>query len=248
MLGLLTEYSPRSPDPNETITSYVKELGLTSDNDRYFGASSGFELVKSALDYKQNVYCANGECTLQNPLSVSNRPEFWHIRRVSSFLYSTIILSSYNQWERSTLDTSEHKYVFPEEDLIFTLLDIYFTEIDPYIPLIHRPTFEASVRAGLHLRDRFLGATLLVVCACSARYSNDPRVLCEGEKSWLSAGWKWFNQVQTIRNYVIHLPSLHELQFYCVRLYSMMVIPHFTFFIRWLLFFCSHHLHHNHAG
>ncbi|KAK6974893.1 fungal-specific transcription factor domain-containing protein [Favolaschia claudopus] len=41
---------------------------------------------------------------------------------------------------------------FPPQPLLLDLIDLYFTQINIYIPLLHRPTFERDVRSSLHLR------------------------------------------------------------------------------------------------
>lgn len=70
---------------------------------------------------------------------------------------------------------------------------------------------------GLHLRDYEFGAVLLLVCANGSRYSDDPRIYVEGSDSELSLGWRWFRQVQFLRRAsLLRMPTLHDLQFYCV--------------------------------
>lgn len=97
------------------------------------------------------------------------------------------------------------------------LIDNYFSEFNVFLPLLHRPTFETSVLDGLHFRDNGFAGTLLLVCACGAIYSDDPRVRLEGVESQFSRGWKWHNQVPVIREYFYERPTLYELQQYAVR-------------------------------
>lgn len=84
------------------------------------------------------------------------------------------------------------------------------------MPLLHRPTFEKSVSEGLHRTNAMFGATLLLVCAHGARYSDDPRVLAA--ESPRSAGWRWFEQVNILRKSLYHRTSLYELQMHVVSL------------------------------
>ncbi len=81
------------------------------------------------------------------------------------------------------------------------------------MPILHRPTFEAAVFAGHHIRDNRFACVVLLVCAMAARFVHDPRVLLEGSHSTHSAGWKWFCQVQPVLE-VIHLETtrLYDLQ------------------------------------
>ncbi len=47
---------------------------------------------------------------------------------------------------------------------------IYLETINPILPVLHRPTFTKDVANGLHLRDEYLGATLLLVLSVASRY------------------------------------------------------------------------------
>jgi hypothetical protein len=107
-------------------------------------------------------------------------------------------------------------YNFPEEDLLWTLIGHYFTYVNAFLPLLHRPTFEQQVIDGLHRRDGGFGGSLSLVCALGARFSDDPRVLLKGTNSVQSAGWAWYDQVQLIRNNGLAPPSIYEIQSYSV--------------------------------
>jgi hypothetical protein len=110
-------------------------------------------------------------------------------------------------------------YEFPPNDLLATLIDLYFTQMDEYFSLLHRPTFEYEVASGLHLTNQGFASVLLAVCACGARISDDPRVVMKGTTAH-SAGWRWFRQIQLIRRSFWVPPSLHDLQLYVVRTLS----------------------------
>jgi hypothetical protein len=58
---------------------------------------------------------------------------------------------------------------------------------------------------------------VLCLCACASRYSDDPRVLLEGTTAWHSSGWKWFSQVQRLRQSLMGPPLLYDVQMYVVR-------------------------------
>ena len=97
--------------------------------------------------------------------------------------------------------------------MLAELVEGYFFHFNIYTPLLHRPTFEANIRDGLHLRDEGFGSTVLLVCAIGGRFSSDARVLPPETKSWHWAGWPWFQRVRSNRK-LIHLasPSLYDLQ------------------------------------
>lgn len=126
-----------------------------------------------------------------------------------------LFLSNLVQWEDVlSADSSPSHYTFPESDLLAALVDLYFENINIFLPLLHRPTFERSIHQELHLRDERFGANVLLVCANGSRFSDDPRVLLDGEKSRHSSGWKWFDQVQMAKKSFLAPPQLYDLQFY----------------------------------
>ena len=107
-------------------------------------------------------------------------------------------------------------YAFPDDDLVLDLIELYFSRLNIFIPLLHRPTFDRALAEGLHHRDDQFASVVLLVCACASRYSDDDRVLLDGETSRNSSGWKWFNQVQVIRKSLMSPPTLYDLQVYVV--------------------------------
>ncbi|KIY69850.1 hypothetical protein CYLTODRAFT_420291 [Cylindrobasidium torrendii FP15055 ss-10] len=163
---------------------------------RFFGKSSGAQLVKTALDLKMTYA---GLHASQLP-TVQNRPAFW----------------AKLPWEQSDDAGRASPYTFPPADLLHALIELYFTKINFLLPLLHRPTFEKQLAAGMHLTDDIFGAVVLLVCACASRYSDDPRVLLEGETSLHSSGWKWFTQVPLVRKSLFNPPTVFELQVYCL--------------------------------
>jgi hypothetical protein len=107
-------------------------------------------------------------------------------------------------------------YVFPEEDLLRTLVHHYFEEADSLMPLLHRPSFETSLGQALHLREDGFARVLLLVCALGSGYVDDPRVLLE-PSSGHSSGWRWFSQVTFGGTPLLASPSLYDVQVCCVR-------------------------------
>lgn len=120
------------------------------------------------------------------------------------------------KWERTSLRLDTPRYNFPEPDLINHLVELYFSRMNLFLPLLHRPTFELNLRDGLHFRDQAFGSVLLCLCACASRYSDDPRVLLDGSNAWHSSGWKWFGQVQMLRRSLMGPPILYDVQMYAV--------------------------------
>jgi hypothetical protein len=107
--------------PNHRLQALQETLDDLSIGHRFFGKSSGANLVQTALDLKSEY---NGSD--QDRITLANRrPEFWN----------------QHSWERTSLRLDPPRYTFPEPDLIEQLVDLYFSRINLFYPLLHRPTF-----------------------------------------------------------------------------------------------------------
>lgn len=107
-------------------------------------------------------------------------------------------------------------YKYPPEDLMISLIDVYFHNVHFALPMIHEPTFRSDVASGLHHRNHQFGAVLLLVCATASRCSDDPRVLVEGQPGY-SSGWVWYEQVEILRQLMYDGRTVWKLQACCVR-------------------------------
>ncbi|KAG7098328.1 hypothetical protein E1B28_000289 [Marasmius oreades] len=172
------------------LLNHTKNLSLNVMENRFFGHSSSFAYTKNAYRVKKEVTGADLEDT--------------HVKR-SKFWAPQL-------WERPP---AWPDYRFPDRDLMTSLVNLYFSKVNPFLPILHAPIFESSVRQNLHLRDEHFAATLLLVCALGSRFSDDPRVLTASEQ-YLSSGWKWYDQVQTFRRSSFDPSSLYELQYHCL--------------------------------
>ncbi|KAF8639523.1 hypothetical protein AX17_001428 [Amanita inopinata Kibby_2008] len=180
------------------LAEHLRTLSVRTIDDRFFGQSSAFMLMKHASVAKKE-FTGDKDSSLSR---MFRRPVYWEIR----------------PWERAYADTSRSiRYLYPDIDLIYQLINLYFQNVNIYFPLLHRPTFEKLLNENLHLRDPSFGAALLLVCAVGSQYSDDPRVLLEEDSSsHLSAGWKYFIQVPVLRNYFIDKVTIYDLQYYCL--------------------------------
>lgn len=168
-------------------------------NLRFFGKSSGAMFVKQALDLKMQ-YTGSAPIMTKTSLGTA-RPEFWHTQ----------------PWEQSfTPAALQHRFSFPEEDLMHELVRQYFQNVNVYLPFLHRPTMEKLVEDKLYLTNDSFASVLLLICAVASRYTEDPRVFLENVDSPHSRGWKWFDQVQLVRKSLLSPPSLYDLQTYCL--------------------------------
>lgn len=110
---------------------------------------------------------------------------------------------------------TEHHH-FLEPDLMLSLIEIYFRQLNSLYPVLHRPSFMRSFMTNVHLHDKGFARLLLAVCSIGARFSDDHRIFVEGE-SRFSAGWKWFNQLSLIRK-PMRTVRLHDIQLHAVRM------------------------------
>ncbi|TFK22896.1 hypothetical protein FA15DRAFT_643500 [Coprinopsis marcescibilis] len=190
---------------NELVDHIDSNLVIDPTQERFFGPGSNYTILQAALK------CSNEASSGLGPRKVTKhsnqsdpfrrRPEFW------------------NPIPTELMPVQERKlFVFPEPDLLEHLLDLYFTNVNAFFPLLHRPTFFMTLHSGLHHKDRWFGGTVLAMCAVAARYSSDPRIASKGDTdSELAAGLKWFRQITLfLDNSFSHTPTLYQLYLYCV--------------------------------
>ncbi|GJE89792.1 Zn(II)2Cys6 transcription factor [Phanerochaete sordida] len=180
-------------DATQDLIDSFRALNLHRHDVHHIGHSSNLTLIRTAIDVKQDyVSQKNATPTALMPLT-SRRPEFW-IRP-------------------SVLPPQPPYTDFPDPVLMDSLVAQYFEIKQPMSPLLHRPTFEAGISSGQHLREEGFGATVLLVCALGAKYLEKPQGLPLGEDGWHWAGWRWFEQVQSRRRLLpLTGPSLYDLQ------------------------------------
>jgi hypothetical protein len=100
------------------------------------------------------------------------RPVFWDVLPASccsSYLHALLPNICSVQWEKESYDSDRPSYVYPSADLITCLLDLYFTNVHPTLPILHRPSFERSVAEGLHLVDMEFGSVCLPAIILASR-------------------------------------------------------------------------------
>ncbi|KAJ3875250.1 fungal-specific transcription factor domain-containing protein [Lentinula edodes] len=190
-----------SPPPVEgysvnDLTRDLKTFGYYEDRARHFGSSSSRKLVKDALDVKKEY---TGGADFVNVKPSFKRLEFWSVQ----------------PWQK-TKSENPPPFEFPPDDLMTDLIQLYFTQFNPLLPLLHHPSFLRNVAEGLYYKDRHFGGLVLAVCALGARFSNDPRVVEDYTTSEQSIGWKWIRQIQPIRHSFTEPPSIYEIQLYTV--------------------------------
>ncbi|KAK7042297.1 Zn(2)-C6 fungal-type domain-containing protein [Favolaschia claudopus] len=170
------------------------------------GKSSGAMLVKAAVDLHKNATAGKRK----NKAADTDALNLDTVNRQESIP---------PLWDVPTPLMVATQYTFPPTDLLRNLVSLFFERVNPFIPLLHRPTFEnAAFTEHLHLTNVEFAKTLLLACAVGARYSGDSRVLAEDapEVGSETAGWKYFDQVKLSGHRVRTHPKLYDLQCYCL--------------------------------
>ncbi|KAI0372641.1 hypothetical protein BV20DRAFT_963680 [Pilatotrama ljubarskyi] len=182
------------------LAAGFSRLSLQPTNLRYHGKSSGWVFIQCIAGLGQD-YVRDTAPQLESGML----PPF-NIGR-GAYKYKP------QPWlERPFTTPSFDPDVFPPDDLLEELVCHYFRHINDYAPLLHEPTFRQNIRDGLHFRQGGFGATVLLVCATGARFSDDPRVLLEGTDTWQSAGWKWFQTVDDMHKTLLAPVHVYDLQ------------------------------------
>ncbi|KAJ6458335.1 fungal-specific transcription factor domain-containing protein [Mycena vitilis] len=186
--------SPLPPPDSDALnlrnlTDNLDSLSIDNSNNQGFqGKSSQALLVKAVVDLKPQ-----STSSLPSRPAVAPPSKPWRLK----------------PWlPPSPLPT----FHFPPEDLMISLLALYFLNVNSFFPLLHRPTFEKSVAMNQHLSDHGFASTLLLVCALGARYSDDPRVHLLNA-SFGPVGSQWFDQVHLK---LCEQPTLYDLQTFCL--------------------------------
>ncbi|CAK5270071.1 unnamed protein product [Mycena citricolor] len=116
----------------------------------------------------------------------------------------------------TTASRPKPTYVFPPQDLLYSLITLYFEHANLFLPLLHRPSFERDVSRGSHLLDDQLGAIVLLVCAIGSRFSHDPRV--HNESTPLNSGRMFSDQVDLDLDVMTRKETMNllDLQRFCL--------------------------------
>ncbi|KAG9005820.1 hypothetical protein FRB93_009216 [Tulasnella sp. JGI-2019a] len=175
-------------------------LGDTAEK-KFLGKSSGISLVRAALALKDTVTgnLSTLHATRKNTEGGS-RPKFWKA----------------SPWEwMAVASPAIESLRFPPPDLIRSLIDHCFNDVLPFMPVLHRPSFERQYVEEKHKTDLDFARLLLVVCSVGARTCKDMRVCMAspgGEIEWNSAGWMYFTQVYQLTKPVLASARLVDLQ------------------------------------
>lgn len=184
------------------ISSSMSQLDINTSG-HFYGKSSVWMHLQNAVDKKLEFLRSkmDGEAmpSIQE-LFPHFRPEYWQP----------------NPWE---VEQPRQRHIseleFPPDDLLDTLVNVYFLSNNCHFPLLHRPTFEQQYHSGLHRSSQPFAEILLLVCAVASRCCDDPRVMLDPTLPH-SAGWKYYQQVNVADKNLVTPPTLLDLQRYVV--------------------------------
>lgn len=121
-------------------------------------------------------------------------------------------------WFKALFQEESYRYTsedFPEEDLLSSLVDIYFRHVNRLFPVLHESSFRSRVSLRLYERDRRFGHLLLSVLSVASLYSTDSRVF-EDVDGISVPGHRFFKRVKDW-NKTLAVPHLSDLQASFVR-------------------------------
>ncbi|KAJ6494255.1 fungal-specific transcription factor domain-containing protein [Mycena sanguinolenta] len=116
-----------------------------------------------------------------------------------------------NPWDPHCSDTRH--LTLPDSKLLGTLVSLYFTHVNIFIPILHQPKFEDDVSSRLHTSREDFGASLLLVCALGSLYLPDSTASTE-ERVKLAR--TWYDQVELCGHSLRRPPTTYDLQAYCL--------------------------------
>ncbi|KAJ7727557.1 fungal-specific transcription factor domain-containing protein [Mycena maculata] len=182
---------PFVPDPKDSTS-----LDEVADSFRALslGGPAGFQGESSAATFLKIAAAEKPRGQTSPRHSLAPSPKTWTLK----------------PWERLTVTP---QYDFPDGNLMVSLVSLYFSHVDPFIPLLHRPQFLADVNQRLHVHDRGFASTLLLVCALGSLYLAESGASSRDQEKM---GWKWFDQVELCGHSLRQQATLFDLQAYCL--------------------------------
>jgi hypothetical protein len=179
---------------------YWSDTWSQNNEPRYHGQSSTEILSCEAMLLRELFGASHTYSPTTFPMRC--RPEFWRPTTAETRMLNN------DAWKMDKSLALE----LPPKDLMPTLLDEYFKNINRFFPILHRPLFEKQLEEGLHMREPNFLRVVLLVCANGARWCDDPRALDDGCPVTLSAGYRWFRQVESWHKYLDFGTSLLDAQ------------------------------------
>ncbi|KAJ6477825.1 hypothetical protein C8R47DRAFT_1139572 [Mycena vitilis] len=157
------------------------------------GKSSVAMLVRLALSAKSTPPKIRHACSSpQRPATPNARP--WTLK----------------SWETPTVSPAR-ALIFPDVYLMETLVSLYFSNVNSFLPLLQRGMIQDGINHRMHLHQYGFASMLLLVCALGSLYLFD---VSAQDRQTLA--WKWYDQVELCGHSLRQQPTLYDLQSYCL--------------------------------
>ncbi|KAJ7673665.1 fungal-specific transcription factor domain-containing protein [Mycena polygramma] len=113
-------------------------------------------------------------------------------------------------WETPSVSLAR-ALIFPDDYLMETLVSLYFSNVNSFLPLLQRGIFQDGINERLHLHHCGFASTLLLVCTLGSLYLSD---VSAQDRHKLAR--KWYDQVELCGHSLRQQPTLYDLQSYCL--------------------------------
>ncbi|KAF9514626.1 hypothetical protein BS47DRAFT_1485011 [Hydnum rufescens UP504] len=196
-------------DLSEEMERLAMDRGFSH---RVYGKSSGQLFIQSARTLKRSEYGEKAD-TIKVRTDQRAVPEMWQpIKWVQ------------DAWRSEKFVLPSGAAPFPPDDLVRSLIALFFRHVAPTLPVLDRRNFEDAFNRRLHMESSQLEALVLLVCAIGSTYSNDPRITSNSGNT-PGDGWRYFLHG---RDWLQCLtpPTLPELQILTLTAYYMRFLSH----------------------
>ncbi|KAJ7635834.1 fungal-specific transcription factor domain-containing protein [Mycena polygramma] len=178
---------PDDPSPDDIAASFqALSLDGHSPDPGFQGESSSGMMVKMAVEAK------SGRPSMSERKTPAPKP--WRMKPWDDHLI------------RPPLS-------FPDDEQLTSLVSLYFSNVNIFLPVLQRRIFEDHVSQGLHRLQYDFACTLLLVCALGSLYLTQSSL---SEHDRLTLAWEYYVQVELCGEFLRQQPTTHDLQAYCL--------------------------------
>jgi hypothetical protein len=124
-------------------------------------------------------------------------PEMWEPTQVrinfcsAKHLFNNLSKWIQDAWRSDKYEKPSGAAPFPPDDLIRSLIGLFFRHVNPTFPILDREEFENAFNEGLYQTSTQNEALVLLVCSIGSIYSNDPRI-ASNLGNTPQDGWRYF--------------------------------------------------------
>ncbi|WWC89980.1 uncharacterized protein L201_004910 [Kwoniella dendrophila CBS 6074] len=212
---------PTSEDQDDahmhvSIADTLSKLNVKDTAWRYHGKASGAHLMRTFHELKYMNPSQGETKDFLAEVNKNKRSQYWLLPE-----WELVIA---NEGIRS-LDLA----LWPEEGFDMDLIDAYFENVNPHLPLLNGILFKRQYESGLWRTNTWFAKVCLMIFANGSRFVDDERVywpvdlaLSEEGKERLksdqdgslrySAGWKYLHALLRMGRSIMQGPNLYEFQ------------------------------------